>query len=540
MSSRFTRLPDIGASPQGEDGELVLAGRGPVQDWAAETTAFMVLPPPWWDRVLHRGLPSPREPWTTRVIPAGLWLFRGMPSTQDAAAVAQIPVDPKRMAVVVDAPGPDKEIFAALAQVLSGLPEDCPRAVRLFLPFVDPETGRAFARDLGLDLMAVPAGLRIRGQLMAVSGFNNASPSGFWQWYRTRSGDPVKPCGALYPQPGWEEALSGEGVLSGQNAATVGRVPAGFAVRPLGTTDMRFMRYAAQIPPSPDRLRVVVQAGGIDPLLMATCTALLDALPATATRQVELLWPYAGIREASKLIGELAVQLQAPVVAPAAGLAPHPNGHDLVAIHPSGALGHWVRFTADGDAVPHGPLSPKPDWSRQLRRLLGDLPPTGAVRQAPSGVYLRGSGRGHSQAALAARLAPERNGVTVMADGDARREADRDRVLDLLDRFSSPLLTGLRVVMSNACEGGTDSFAQALADRLRVRVLVATDESIGQAGIQVADAPPLPAALAWNRFQPALSALSARTVAPLPSAGVPAGIALRPLSRQELPAGGAA
>lgn len=542
MSGRFTRLPDVGASPQGEGSELALAGRGPVRDWTAETTAFMVLPPPWWEKVLHRGLPSPPEPWTTRLIPAGLWLFRGLPPTQDAAAVARIPVDPKRMAVVVGGTEPDQETFAALAQVLAGLPEDGPRAVRLFLPFVSSDTGRAFARDLDLDLMAVPAGLRIRGPLMTVAGFNRAAPAGFWQWYRTESGGPVEPCGALYPQPRWESALSGQGVLTGQNAGMVGRVPAGFAVRPLGTTDTRFLQYAAQIPPSPDRLRVVVQAGGIDPLLMATCTALLQSLPTAATRKVELLWPYAGIREASRLIGELAVQLQAPVVAPAAGFATHPNGHDLVAIHPSGTLGHWVRFMADGDAQPHGPLSPRPDWGQQLKRLLGDLPPAGEVRQAPSGVHLRGAGRGPDQTDLAATLTPERDAVTVVADGDARRKPDQDRVLALLERFGPLLLDGLRVVMAFACEGGSDSFAQVLADRLQVPVLVATDESIAQARTRVADGPQ-PTVLAWNRFQRAVGAFPARpagTTAPLSSMRAPVRRALRPLSLQELPAGGAA
>ncbi|MFG2526018.1 hypothetical protein [Streptomyces sp. NPDC048527] len=535
MSDRFTRLPDVGAPSQGEGSDLILATRGPVEEWAAETASWMYVPPPWWEEVLHSGLPAPPEPWRTQLIPAGLWLFRGQPSTQDAAVVTRIPADPERLAIVVGATEPDRAILAALDRVLAGLPEDCPRAVRLFLPFVAPQTARAFARTHKLDLVAVPAGLRIQGPLMEVAGFNNASPDGFWQWYRTRSGAPALPCGALYPQPRWEEALTGHSVVTGQKAVTVGRIPAGFAVRPLGKADVRFQRFAAQIPASADRLRVVVQTGGIDPLLMTACSTLLDALPTAATRQVELLWPYAGIREASGPIGEMAARLEASVVAPAAGFALHDNGHDLVAVHPSGALGHWVRFTADGNALPHGPLSPQPGWGRQLSRLLGDLPPAGAVRKAPSGVHLRG-GLGPEQAALAATLAPDREGVTVLADGDARREADQDRVLALLDRFGSPLLTGLRVVMSFACEGESGSFAQALADRLRVRVFVATDESIDLAGTR-ADSGPQLTALEWKRFLPGAAAFPGGTAAPPSSTRALVGEAPRPPQLRALPPG---
>ncbi len=528
MSGRYTRLPDVGASPEGEGSELVLANRGPVRNWAAETAAWMVLPPPWWEEVVRRGLPSPPEPWRTQLIPAGLWLFRGQPSTQEAAAVTRIPADPQRLAVVVDAPVPDQETLAALGQVLAGLPEDCPRAIRLFLPFVGHQAGRALARAHGLDLVAAPAALRVQGSLIDVSGADvgKASPTGFWQWFRTLSGDPAQPCGALYPQPGWEAALTGHNVLNGQNAATVVRVPAGFAIRPLGPTDERFLRFAAQVPPSTDRLRLVVQASGINPLLMAACTALLDSLPTAATRQVELLWPYAGIREAASLIGELAAQLQASVVAPAAGFTSHANGHDLVAVHPSGALGHWVRFTPDGDAQPHGPLSPQPDWGQQLKRLLGDLPSTGAVAQSPSGVHLRGD-RGADLAGLAASLAPEREGVTIVVDGDARHEADRDRVLALLDRFGPLLLTGLRVVMHLACQEGTRSFAQALADRLHVRVLAATDESINQASTRTGTGPQA-TALVWTRFLPGAAALPGGAAASLPTTGPSVRQALQP------------
>ncbi|MEV6949828.1 hypothetical protein AB0N07_49670 [Streptomyces sp. NPDC051172] len=503
--NKFKRLTSFG-EPTDEAGPLVLASRATRGDWISEVPVSLAPTTPWWEEPLRDGTPAPPAPWRSRRIPAGVWLFRGTPPVADADVVARIPADPERLAVVVGGAAPESSALAAVTQVLSVLPPRGERSVRLFLPYLDPKEGIDFARANRLDLVASPANLSLRGGLTHVSGADCEPPDAFWQWYRTRFGETPLPCGALYPQPAWEAAVTAHGVQGGQAAAVVTRVPAGFAVRPLGKPDPKFLEFAVDVPASPDRLRVVVGAGGTDPLLMAACHGLLDSLPTQATRQVELVWPYAGTREAARSMEELAALLEAPVVAPAAGLARHPNGHDLVALHEDGSLGHWVRFGPDGAARPHGPLSPPPSWGTLAARQLAGLPDGLPVAFCPAGFHLRGSDGPH-MGALAARLAPERTGITLVADGDARNQADRHRVLELLEHFGTPQRAGLRVVMHAACEEGTRSFGQALADRLRGRVLVATDESIQRAGHAAPDGWQ-PARLEWRRFQPGVGALT--------------------------------
>lgn len=518
MSTRYKRLPAIGESTGEGGGPLVLTSRAPQGDWIAEVPAGVTPPAPWWEEPLRAGAPAPAAPWRSRRIPAGIWLFRGTPAVADADAVARIPVDPERLAVVVGGAASEPSALNAVAQVLSVLSARGQRSVRIFLPFLDARAGSDFAREHRLDLVASPADLRLRDGLTHVQPAGGERPDAFWQWYRTRFGETPLPCGALYPQPAWEAAVTAHGVRSGQAAAVVTRVPAGFAVRPLGEPDPAFLEFAARVPASPDRLRVVVGAGGIDPLLMAACHGLLDSLPTQATRQVELVWPYAGTRESAPSLEELASLLEAPVVAPAAGLARHPNGHDLVALQEDGSLGHWVRFAPDGEARPHGPLSPPPSWGQSAARLLAGLPDDLPVASCPAGLHLRALD-GPQLGALAPRLAPERTGITLLADGDARDRADRQRVLELLEHFGTAQRAGLRVVMHAACEEGTRSFGQALADRLRGRVLVATDESVRRAG-QVAPDGWQPARLEWRRFFPGAGAFTGGSaVVALPASG---------------------
>ncbi|WP_329138359.1 hypothetical protein OG552_30475 [Streptomyces sp. NBC_01476] len=425
---------------------------------------------------------------------------------REAEVVVRIPADPARLGLVVGAAEPNPGIFDAISHVLAGLPGDGPRAVRIFLPFVTPEAGRSLARDHRLDLVAAPAGLRFRGGIAGVCAAGAAGPEGFWQWYRTRSGDLPQPCGAIYPQPGWEAGLVGHSAFGMRSAAVAGRIPAGFALRPLGPIDSGFARFAAEVPADSERLRVVVQGNGFDPLLMAACRELLDALPLAATRHVQLVWPYAGARESSVPLRELAALLDAPVVAPAAGITLHPNGHDLMAAHEGGALGHWVRFTSDRDPLPHGPLSPSPGWGPQLRQRIAALPQGVQAAQAPSGVHLRGSWSSGLEA-LAGALPPERGGVTLLADGDALHSGDRDRVFTTLDGFGHQLLRGVRVVMRSADVGESHCLAQVLADRLNVRLLAATTESIVQA-LGGQDGRVRPAALVWRRYMPRARSLT--------------------------------
>jgi hypothetical protein len=493
MSAPYRRLPKVGSPAPGA--ELVLAAGLPQGDWAARVPRGMLPPALWWEASLRGRLPRLGAPWSARLIPAGVWMFRGNPTVDEAARAARVPADPERLAVVVGGVGPEPATLDAVTRLLAVLPDSGPRAVRLFLPGVGPQLGRGLAADCGLDLVAAPAALRTHGDLTWVADFDAGNPTAFRQWYRTEGGGPTQPWGAAYPPPSWEPACVGYVPQQGLAAALVHRIPAGFAVRPLGAADDNFLAFAAGVAPSAERLQLAVQAVGMDPLVMAACTELLDSLPTAATRQVQLVWPYAGTREAAGLLADLSATLEAPVVAPAAGIGTHRNGHDLLAVHGDGALGHWVRFSAD-QQTPHGPLSPPPGWGPSLAGALGSLPRTAApVVLAPAGLHLRGGEAGPDQSALAAALAPERDGVTVLADGDALHAADRDRVVEVLAHLDSTVLGGLRLVMHAACDG-THPFAQTLANRLQLRVLAATTESISGPGHTGAATP------VWQRFLP--------------------------------------
>ncbi|MET9888302.1 hypothetical protein ABZZ20_35345 [Streptomyces sp. NPDC006430] len=93
------------------------------------------------------------------------------------------------------------------------------------------------------------------------------------------------------------------------------------------------------------------------------------------------------------------------------------------------------------------------------------------------------------------------------ADGDARRSAERERVIALLRQFTTPLLTERHVVTHSVCDGEGRSFGQALADRLQVRFRVATGESLERAGNGLPGTWQ-PVAPEWRRFLPGAVALT--------------------------------
>ncbi|MBY8886983.1 hypothetical protein K7472_19280 [Streptomyces sp. PTM05] len=471
-------------------------------DWISQLPATAGPPSPWWREIVRDGVPAPKAPWKAGLIPAGVWLYRGTPSVRDATFVAQIPADQERLAVVVAGMGPDPDTFDAMARVLSVLPEDCPRAVRIFLPSIGPVEGRAFAREHQLDLVAPSGPLRGTGGITYVSGPPEMTSGAFWQWYRVSPGRAVQSVGALYPTPTWETALTRHDHLAESLPAVLNRVPAGYAMRPLGAPSSRFAAFAARVPPAADRLQVVVDGRGLDPLLLAACTQLLSALPPEATHQVQLDWPYAGVRESTEQLEELASLLDAPVYAPAAALDFHANGRDLLAVHDDGGLGHWVRFSPTVSPQPHGPLSPPPAWGRALRAVLDTTPDDSPLASAPAGLHMRIPSRPDVDRAAAA-LPPDRDGMTVLADGDATCEEDQQRVLSVLETLPPELLQNLRVVMTFATvwHRGGPPFGQLIADRLRRRVLVADAASVVSTECGGAEAQRL-GEPSWNRYLP--------------------------------------
>lgn len=476
MTTRFKWLPDVGNSLRDDGAAGVHVPEG---DWISGVPGGALIPSAWWDGSVRAGLPAPAAPWQIRPIPAGLWLFRGRPSVREAEVVVRIPADPARLGLVVGAAEPNPGIFDAISHVLAGLPGDGPRAVRIFLPFVTPEAGRSLARDHRLDLVAAPAGLRFRGGIAGVCAAGAAGPEGFWQWYRTRSGDLPQPCGAIYPQPGWEAGLVGHSAFGMRSAAVAGRIPAGFALRPLGPIDSGFARFAAEVPADSERLRVVVQGNGFDPLLMAACRELLDALPLAATRHVQLVWPYAGARESSVPLRELAALLDAPVVAPAAGITLHPNGHDLMAAHegarwgtgsgshPIGTRCRTVRCPRHR-AGDRSSVSGSPPCPREFRPHRPPPVSTCAARGAPAWKRWQAPSRPNAEVSRCWPMATPCTAVIVTG--------------------CSPRWTGSAINCSGG-QGGdalgrrgeSHCLAQVLADRLNVRLLAATTESIVQA-----------------------------------------------------------
>jgi len=119
---------------------------------------------------------------------------------------------------------------------------------------------------------------------------------------------------------------------------------------------------------------------------------------------------------------------------------------------------------------------------------------------------------GSDLAALAGALPPERDGVALLADGDALDSGDRDRVFATMFGLGFQLLEGVRVVMRSADVGGALCLAQVLSDRLNVRLFAATTESIAQA-LGGPDGRVRPAALVWQRYLPRAHSLTDGTTA---------------------------
>ncbi|WP_327249945.1 hypothetical protein [Streptomyces sp. NBC_01320] len=502
MSSRFKHLPDPLLGTVSEVGGLAMhAPPVTAYEWSGALSNGVFNTKPWWEEYVTAGLPAPPAPWKARLIPAGIWLYSGTPSIQDATRVASIPVESDRMAVAVGVESPSQAILDTIAALLSVLPPDSPRAVRLLLPLLDMRVAQAFAAHHRVDLVATQGPLSLEPGRVVTSGLDDTWGEGFWQWYRVRPDRPQEPYGALHPRPAWERALTAAGRHPAVPSARIGRVAAGLTLGPLGVPDPRFVEFASRISPSAD-FRVIVQANGLDPLLMSACTALLRELPWETARQTQLIWPYAASAEAARQsIRELAEHIGVEITAPTAGVRLREGGGDVHGARSDGTLSPWVRFAPGEPEMWEGALLPAPAWNARLRNSLSALPTNMIPVRVESGLYLTAGQKSPEYNTLVGALVPDREAMTVFADGDAARPRERRSLQTLLDGLDPSLLPGMRLVMRSAADGGTGSFAQMLANRYRVRINVATTESLREAVARKGQAQ-----LKWNPFRPLATA----------------------------------
>ncbi|MGW1412467.1 hypothetical protein [Streptomyces sp. NPDC002403] len=522
MTSRFKHLPDPLLGAVIGDGGLVMhAPPATAHEWSGAVSGGVFNTRPWWWKYVTAGLPDLPAPWEARMIPAGIWIYLGTPSVQDATRVASIPVESDRMAVAVGVGAPSQAILDAIAALLSVLPTDSPRAVRLLMPLLDMRVAQSFAAQHRVDLVATQGQLTLEPGRVVTSGLGDIWGGGFWQWYRVRPGRTPEPYGALHPRPVWERALTTYGRHPVVPSARIGRVAAGLTLAPLGAPDPGFVEFASGIRPSAD-FKVIVQANGLDPLLMSACTTLLSELPWETVRQTQLIWPDVAAAEvARQSIRELAENIGAEITAPTAGLRLSEAGGDVHGVHSDGRLAPWVRFTPGEPDSVEGALLPAPSWNAKLQNRPRALPANMILARVEAGIYLMAGQENPEYGALVDALVPDREAITIFVEGDAAHPQERRPLQTLLDKIDTSLLPGMRLVMRSAADGGSSSFAQMLANRYRVRISVATSESIRRTVSQRGQAE-----LEWVPFRPLAMAL-----VPVRSTGTPAiSVPFKPLS----------
>ncbi|MER7000839.1 hypothetical protein [Streptomyces sp. NPDC000410] len=502
MTSRFKRLPDplLGAVSGGE-GLVMHAPATTAHDWSGALSDGVLNTRPWWEEHVAAGLPALPAPWNIRLIPAGIWLYSGTPPVEAATRVASIPVEPDRMAIAVGVGVPSQAILDAVGALLTVLPPDSPRAVRLLMPLLDMRVAQTFAAQHRVDLVATQGRLTLEPGRVVTSGLDDRWGDGFWQWYRVGPGRSQAPYGALHPQPAWERALTEHGRHPVVPSARIGRVPAGLTLSPLGAPDPRFVKFATGIRPSIDTFKVMVQANGLDPLLMSACTTLLSELPWETVCRTQLIWPYAATEATRQSVRELAEDLGAEITAPAAGLRLGEGDGDVYGVRSNGTLGQWVRFTPGEPDSVEGALLPVPRWNAKLRNRPRALPASLMLARVEAGLYLMRGEAEPEYRALVGTLLPDREAMTVFVEGDATRPEERGSLLSLLDGIDSSLLAGLRLVMRSAADAGSGSFAQMVANRYRARISVATTESVNEAVARAGQSP-----LDWIPFRPLATA----------------------------------
>jgi hypothetical protein len=390
------------------------------------------------------------------------------------ANVRELPAEPGRLGVVVDARRPDADTDRLLAGLLPVLAvPGRGGSLRLVLSSAADRYGRAVARRFGLDVIAAEDQVAItpygHGLVRSAGPWAAPDPGVLAQWRRCLPDGECRPAGVLYPSPPWETALPAR-LESGLAApAMAHRVPAGLALGLPGRSGA-FDRAAYAVWPDPERLTVVVDQAGPPEAMLNGLARLLSTLPLDHTDGIRLYWPRAAAGSTGQAVRQLARRCGIDVIAPAADLEDS-GGFGAVSHGPLGAA-PWLRFTPDGDTQLQGSLYPVPGWERtladvELDGIAGDL----VLEHVAAGICLyRPVPEENGLAATARSLLPDPRRMSMIVSGSLPPGEAAERLPQVLRRL--PMAArGVRLVMPRAGAGGPDSLAQSLADAAGGRIV---------------------------------------------------------------------
>jgi hypothetical protein len=452
--------------------------------------------------------------WSLTPIRAGVWASAHTPAAP--AVVRELPEEPGRLGVVVDARRPDAGtdrlidgLFPALA-VPGG-------EVRLVLSSSADRYGRAVADRFGLDVIAAedqveitPYGHGLVRPDAWLSGPGAASdpggqtglggpvpPGALAQWRRCLPDGESQPAGVLYPSPAWETALSASLARDLAWPAAMCRVPAGLALGRPGA----FGRAEYAVWPDPERLTIVVSRASRPGMMLDGLARLLPSLPLTDSDGIRLYWPRAAAGGIGQAVQQIARQCGVDLIAPAADLGDS-GEFGAVSHGPLGAA-PWLRFTREGFTRVLGSLYPVPRWERVLANadldgVAGDL----ALEHVSAGICVHRPVPAEDGLVVTARsLLPDPQRMTViMSDGLPPDEAAR-LLPAMLRRL--PGIRDVRLVMARAAAGGEGSLAQSLADASGCEVVAPAGEwtATPDGRLQALDVSG-PQSAGWVRFRP--------------------------------------
>lgn len=400
------------------------------------------------------GLPPALAGWSLIPIGAGLWASA---TGRSAPAEAQgLTAEPGRVALVVDARRPDQRTDALIAQLLPRLAGEG-RSVRLVLAGgADRYVGMAQA--CRTEILAAEAGV-----VLTPHGYAVVRPGGPArlerppQWRRCLPQGGQGPAGMLAPSPAWDQQLAAGLPAPPALRLAVRRVPAGLLLGD-GSAGPAGLE-ASSVWPDLDRVTVVIGAGTGHADACGALAELLPLLPGDATDGIRLYWPRAAAGEGGSRLSELAARCGSDLIAPVADVSP--SGCGGVCHGPMGAA-PWLRFTSRGDVQVLGSLYPEPGWERALAA--ADFARLG-VEQVAAGLCVSRPGPGaRGLTATARSIIPAPSGPVVVAGGDAGDPGVRRDVTDVLGRLPAGGVPRLRLLLTGAGAGGSDAWAQALAD----------------------------------------------------------------------------
>jgi hypothetical protein len=322
--------------------------------------AGLMSPSPAWDRELAAGAPERAASGVAvHRVPAGLALHLPGASAGQIAAARAVWPDPDRMTIVVGGTGAENDVLLdAVAGLLFMLPEAAAHSVRLWWPRAGADAAsqalHEVARRHRAELIAPSAEVSVvEGSCGLCHG-----PAGGAPWIRFTGDPPGQPMGSLYPVPGWQRALDQADLTGLAPGLTAERVTAGLCVyrRESGQHERASRGLAAtarSIIPDPAQATIIAAGDADSPPARQDLEAVLERLPAQATRRLRLVLSGAGAGGDRSYAQTLADTTGSLIIAPAGAWTATPDGR-LRAI-PAGrpeAADSWPRFFPRHRPVP--------------------------------------------------------------------------------------------------------------------------------------------------------------------------------------------